>query len=136
GTRGTRPASFRGGGRLPGAASVTAPASDPVVSGVGTLAGTASDVGSGLARLDFFLDGYRIAEAPASSGFTTSWNSAIAPEGEYLITAHAVDVAGNVGPSSPPVRVVVNNVPLAIAFTAPVAGVPGKTTATVPATPS
>ncbi len=136
GNRGDLVASFSVDTQPPTAASLTAPAADQVLAGVVSLSATASDAASGIARISYLRDGQWIADAPAASGFTASWNTAASAEGSHLVTAQAVDVAGNSGPASPPVRVVVNNRPLTIAFTSPAAGFPVKTQVAVSASPS
>ena len=71
----------------------------------------------------------------AASGLSTTWNTVGSAEGAHLITAHAVDVAGNTGPPSAPVRVIVNNEPLVVSITAPDEGCPVRTQVTVAAQP-
>ena len=136
GNRGDLVAAFRVDSQAPAVATVTSPSSDQVLSGVVTLSGVASDAGSGVARLNFLRDGQWVAEAPAANGLSTTWNTVGSAEGAHLMTAHAVDVAGNAGPTSAPVRVVVNNKPLVVSITAPEEGLPVKTQVTVAASPS
>src|SRR5262249_17726905 len=97
GNRGDLVASFRVDAQPPAAATAPSPAGGALLSGVVSLAGSATDVGSGVARLSFFCDGYWIAEASTASGLTASWNTAAIAEGEHSITARATDVAGNSG---------------------------------------
>ncbi|MBN2370855.1 MAG: Ig-like domain-containing protein, partial [Vicinamibacteria bacterium] len=136
GNRGDLSASFRVDTQAPSSAIVTAPASDQVLIGVVSLSGSASDADSGVARLNFLLDGKWIADASSAGGFSTTWSTSRASEGEHFITARAVDVAGNSGTESAPVRVVVNNAALAVSITSPQEGSPAFTHVTVAASPS
>ena len=139
GNPGSLVASFGVDTRAPAAAVVTLPPADQVLSGVVALSGSATDVGtaaSGIGRLNFLRDGQWIAEAQASSGLSTSWNTVGSAEGPHVLTAQAVDLAGNGGPVGGPVRVIVNNQALGVSITAPAAGFPVKTEVSVAASPS
>jgi hypothetical protein len=72
GNLGTLVASFNVDTQPPTGAVVTAPTADAVVSGVVTLAGTASDTASGVAYLSFLRGGQWIAEGPAAGSFQAS----------------------------------------------------------------
>jgi hypothetical protein len=122
--------------QAPSAATLTSPSTDQVLSGVVTLSGSASDTGSGVARLNFLRDGQWVAEALATNNLSTTWNTAGSAEGPVRIAAHAVDVAGNTGPSGAPVRAIVNNKPLKVSITSPDEGFPVRTEVTVAASPS
>ena len=92
---------------------------DPgVVSGVLHLQSDATDVGSGVAKVEFLRDGVLMVAATASP-FSADFNTAGLADGAYSLTARAVDVAGNVGPAGPPVPVVVDNHPLTVSITSP-----------------
>ncbi len=80
----------------PPAVSVTAPlANATLAAGTIAVAGTASDTGSGIAKVEVSLDGgtYQLAVTTTS---WSSWTAAIAvPSGSHKLTARATDRAGN-----------------------------------------
>ncbi len=89
----------------PPTASITAPANGAMVSGTVTVSANASD-DIGVERVEFLLDGALLgSDATAPYGF--AWNSATATNGSHVLTARAVDLAGNTG-TSPQVNVTVS----------------------------
>jgi hypothetical protein len=106
----------------PSAAALAGVSDGQTVAGTLSLSATAAEDGSGLARVDFFRNGAQFASATAAQSLTTPWNTASVADGEYLLSAHAADVAGNVGPLGPALRVVVNNHVLTVAITSPASG--------------
>jgi hypothetical protein len=73
--------------------SITSPAAGATVSGsVGITAG-ASDVGSGVARVEFRVDGTLLA-SDAASPYSATWNASGATAGTHTIQATAFDNAG------------------------------------------
>lgn len=101
-------------------ATLTSPANGATVSGTLTLSATASD-DVGVARVDFLLDGALLG-SDASAPYTLAWNSSGTGNGAHVLSARAVDLAGNTGTSAPvnvtvtgggsggsPVTVVFNN---------------------------
>ena len=81
-------------------ATLTAPNPGAIVSGTVTLSATAADGGgSGVARVDFLVDGNIVGSA-SSSPYSFSWNSASVTDGNHTIVARAVDGAGNQGAST------------------------------------
>jgi hypothetical protein len=66
-----------------------------------TLAATASDALSGIASVQFYVDGNKVGSADTSSPYTASWSTLLAASGAHVITAIATDGAGNTGTSAP-----------------------------------
>jgi hypothetical protein len=80
-------------------AAVTAPATGATVSGTVQLQATASDTGSGVARVEFYVDG-TLQGTSTSAPYKVAWNTRKASKGTHTITAVAVDNAGNRGTSA------------------------------------
>ena len=77
--------------------TLTSPANGATVSGVVRLEATATDVGSGVARVDFYVDG-KIVGTATSAPYRINWNTKNnkqVPRGSHTIYAVAVDRAGN-----------------------------------------
>ena len=90
---------------MPPTASITAPANGATVSGTVNIAASAND-DIGIERVEFLLDGALLgSDATAPYGF--AWNSTTATDGGHVLTARAVDLAGNTG-TSPQVNVTVS----------------------------
>jgi poly(hydroxyalkanoate) depolymerase family esterase len=89
---------------VPPTATITAPANGSSVSGSVTIAANASD-DIGIERVEFLLDGALLGSDSASP-YAYVWNSATASNGAHVLTARAVDLAGNTG-TSPQVNVTV-----------------------------
>ena len=84
---------------------LTAPANGSTVTdGSVALTAIASDAGSGVARVEFRVDGALIASDP-SAPYAATWNAASATAGGHTILATAYDVAGNSAGSSVTVSV-------------------------------
>jgi chitodextrinase len=90
-------------------ASLTAPTDGATVSASVNLTAQAADNagGSGLAHVDFLVDGSLLASDTAAP-YTAAWNTLAATGGSHTIQVKAYDMAGNVGSSSL-VTVTVNN---------------------------
>lgn len=86
--------------------SITSPSNGATVSRTITIRASASD-GVGVARVDFFIDGVRVA-SDESAPWEYSWNTQKVAEGAHTLTAIAYDAAGNSKTSSP-VTVTVSN---------------------------
>ena len=103
------------------------------MSGSITLGGSAVDPGgaaaSGIARVELLRDGVQFLSLLPP--FSQSYNTAGMSEGPHVLTARAVDVAGNAGPQGPPLQVIVNNVVLSMAITSPAANTPFRDSVTV-----
>lgn len=112
----------------------TLPPQTPALVGVadgavlkGSMAVSAASVsdsgnGSGVKTVQVLIDGQFVLEL-AEPGFAGTLNSQGLSEGQHAVSVRAVDRAGNVSPASAAVNVVVNNVDMTIALTAPTAGI-------------
>lgn len=89
----------------PPTATITAPANGAGVSGTVNVAATAND-NVGVDRVEFLLDGALLG-SDATAPYAYAWNSATATNGSHVLTARAVDLAGNTG-TSPQVGVTVS----------------------------
>lgn len=84
--------------------SITSPLNGANVTGVITLAATATD-DAGIASVQFSVDGVSLGTALKVAPFTTTWNTKSVKGGEHTITALAIDGAGNRASSSVTVKV-------------------------------
>ena len=90
---------------VPPTATITAPANGAGVSGTVNITANASD-NIGVDRVEFLLDGALLG-SDTTSPYAYAWNSTTATNGAHVLTARAVDLAGNTG-SSPQVNVTVS----------------------------
>jgi hypothetical protein len=74
--------------------SVTAPSAGTSVSGVTTVAATASD-NVGVAGVQFLLDGAPLGDEDLTSPYALSWDTTAHDNGEYTLAARARDAVGN-----------------------------------------
>ena len=77
--------------------TLTAPVNGATVSGVVRLEAAATDVGSGVGRVEFYVDG-KIVGTATSVPYRVNWNTnnnKQVPRGSHTIYAIAVDRAGN-----------------------------------------
>jgi hypothetical protein len=89
--------------------SVTSPSAGATVSGSSVaLSANASDAGSGVAGVQFKVDGTNVGAEDTTSPYSVTWNSTSVSDGGHTVTAVARDVAGNTTTSSS-VSVTVNN---------------------------
>ncbi|MDQ5841425.1 MAG: Ig-like domain-containing protein, partial [Chloroflexota bacterium] len=109
------------------AVAVTAPAAGASVSGNVNLAANASDAG-GVTKVEWWVDGVRVATDTDGAPWTKAWNSASVADGTHKIIAKARDTAGNWG-TSPSVMFSVSQTPPppdttapSVTVTAPTAG--------------
>ncbi len=86
--------------------SISAPTDGEEISGSIDISVTASDAGSGIAQVEFFIDGVSIG-TDSSSPYSYSWDTTTVINGNYTIMAVAHDGAGNSASSS--ITVTVNN---------------------------
>ena len=82
--------------------TLTSPASGATVSGVVRLEATASDVGSGVARVDFYVDG-KLEGTSTLLPYRINWNTngKKVAKGSHTIYAVVVDRAGNSRATTP-----------------------------------
>jgi glucose/arabinose dehydrogenase/PKD repeat protein len=78
----------------PPSVSVTAPSAGATLSGIATLTATASD-NDAVASVQFLVDGVAVGAADTTSPYSVQWDTRTTPNGDYDITARAVDRAGN-----------------------------------------
>jgi hypothetical protein len=105
----------------PGPAVVAGVASgDPIVGSI-ALSASASDSGSGVERILVTSDGTTVLTFLAPD-FAGNLSSLVLSEGAHSLAAHAVDRAGNGGPSGPAIGVYVNNQPVLVTISTPAVG--------------
>jgi hypothetical protein len=88
----------------PPAVSMTSPTDGATVTGSTTLAASAVDVGSGVARVEFRVDGVLL-DTDTSAPFSATWDASAANAGTHTLSATAVDGSGNSAVSSVSVTV-------------------------------
>jgi hypothetical protein len=91
----------------PPVVAVTSPISGSTVSGTVSVTASASDATSGVASVDFLVDG-ALQTTVTVSPYLFSWNTTAATNGSHVLAARAHDNAGNVTTSAN-VTVTVNN---------------------------
>ena len=126
------------GDTTPPAVSITSPANGATVTGIVPIAATAADTGgSGLARVEFRIDG-ALRTADTSAPYTDSWDASVASPGTHVIAATAVDGAGNSTSSSIQVTVPVppDTTPPVVTLTSPANGANVSGSVTLAATAS
>lgn len=104
----------------PPVVSITAPGGGATVGAAVTIAADASDE-SGIAGVQFFIDGSRLGEEDTSAPYSAEWNTSSAADGLHSITAVARDGAGKTAESAA-VQVRVDNTPPLVAMTSPASG--------------
>jgi hypothetical protein len=87
------------GDTTPPTVAMTAPAAGATVSGTTNVAATASDA-SGIAGVQFLLDGSPLGAEDTSSPYELSWSSAGVGNGQHMLSARARDGAGNTASSA------------------------------------
>ncbi|HEY1285351.1 MAG TPA: galactose oxidase-like domain-containing protein [Solirubrobacterales bacterium] len=95
------------GDGTPPTVSLTSPADEATVSGNVSLAATASDA-SGIAGVQFLLDGSPLGAEDTSSPYALTWDSTSVTNGQHTLAARARDSAGNKADSAA-ARVTVSN---------------------------
>lgn len=106
---------------LPTNVSITAPASNAVLSGSAVaISATASD-NIGISRVDFYRDGNVLLGTDNTAPYGISWDITSVTAGAHTLTVVAIDLAGNTKTSSV-VNVSVDNTPPEISLSAPANG--------------
>lgn len=95
------------GDTSPPVVSMTSPAAGANVSGVVTVAATASD-NVGVARVRFFVDAAQVGADDTAAPYSVGWDTRTVANGSHSLTATANDAAGNTTSSS--ITVTVSNV--------------------------
>jgi hypothetical protein len=104
---------------VPPSVSLTAPVGGVTLVGTVMLSANASD-GSGVSRVEFFLDGVRLG-TDTSAPYSYAWNTLTAANGGHILSARATDLYGNVATSTE-VSVTVDNAAPSVALTSPASG--------------
>ena len=124
GNVGSFSASFRVDSIPPTPAQIAGITDGQTVQGQVILSAVSSDDGSGVARIDVRRDGGSLILSLFPPAFEAALSTTTLSEGEHVLFARAVDVAGNIGPDGTPVSVFVDNRVLSINITAPAAREP------------
>jgi peptidoglycan/xylan/chitin deacetylase (PgdA/CDA1 family) len=74
--------------------ALTSPSNGAAVKGTVPVTATASDADSGIARVDFYLDGTLLGTR-AAPPYKVSWNTKKSTKGQHVLYAIAYDLAGN-----------------------------------------
>jgi peptidoglycan/xylan/chitin deacetylase (PgdA/CDA1 family) len=74
--------------------AITSPANGASVTGTVQVQVAASDASSGIARVEFYLDG-KLSSTSTTSPYKWAWNTKKTTKGSHTLTAVAVDAAGN-----------------------------------------
>jgi hypothetical protein len=105
----------------PGPAEITGVAGGAVLTGSVAIGATAADALSGVHEIRVYVDGTQLLALPVPS-FQATFDSNGLPEGPHVLTARAVDQAGNLGPAGAAVAVIVDNHAIVVTITTPVVG--------------
>ncbi len=119
----------------PSVAALSGIAAGQVLSGPVAVAATATDAGSGVARIDLAMDG-AVVLSLAPPGFAASLDTTRLAEGPHAFIVQAFDAAGNAGPASAPIQAFVENRALSVAISSPAPNALEKGQVTVTAVPS
>lgn len=89
------------GDTTPPSVAITSPTSGSTVKGTAKLVATASDSGSGVSTVSFYMDNGALIGTKAGGPFTISWNTKKVAVGQHTLYAVARDAAGNEARSAP-----------------------------------
>ncbi|MBL7738170.1 MAG: hypothetical protein JNK14_03055 [Chitinophagaceae bacterium] len=87
--------------------SITEPSGGTVQGTINVSAGATDN--TGVAGVQFLLDGVNLGAEDVTAPYTISWNTATITDGSHTLTARARDAAGNTATSTPVVVTVQNN---------------------------
>ncbi|HEX6096863.1 MAG TPA: carboxypeptidase regulatory-like domain-containing protein [Thermoanaerobaculia bacterium] len=118
----------------PGPATLTGITAGQILKGNVTIGGTATDEGSGVARIQLAADNSVFATTDNTLSILFDTNRL--GEGLHDFTARAVDQAGNIGPAGAAVRAAVDNRVLSVTITAPANAQRFRDSVVVKASPS
>jgi hypothetical protein len=135
GVAGVLSASFIVDTTPPSAATLAGITAGQVLKGQIAVTGSASDSISGIAQINFLVDGV-VQLALTGPGFSAPFNSATVSDGPHNFTVQAVNNAGTTGAASASVQAIVENVPLSVSIASPLNGAPFKGQVVVTATAS
>ena len=109
-----------GGDQTPPNVSITNPADGAIVTGTVAIRANATDSGSGVKQVDFYVDDVNVGTSTGSP-YTFNWNTAgLVPGSPHTLKATAIDNANNSNSAS--VSVTILFVPLSVTLTAPASG--------------
>jgi hypothetical protein len=106
-----------------------------VLTGQIAISASATDTISGIAKINFLVDGV-VQAALTPPSFSATFNTAALPDGPHNFSVQAVNNAGTTGPASATVQADVENVPLSVTISSPLNGAYFKTQVVVTATAS
>ncbi len=109
----------------PGPAAISGVAQNGVISGTVALTASATDSGSGVQRIEILSDHSSVKLtlfAPDFAGGLVTTGDGGLTEGAHVLTARAIDYAGNIGPEGTPTSVYADNQPLTVTITPPATG--------------
>ncbi len=89
---------------------LVAPKDGKRVRGPVTLEGEAEDI-NGISRVQFCLNGKAVGDAVTTPPYARELDTSTLPDGEYILTALAADMAGNVATSAPRKLTLTNHAP-------------------------
>jgi hypothetical protein len=135
GIAGTLSSSFIVDTSIPSSASLAGITAGQSLKGVITITATAMDAVSGIARINFLVDGAVQAVLPAPA-FSASYNTAQLPDGPHNFAVQAVDGAGTLGPVSAAIQAYVENQTLSVSISSPLSNATFKSQVAVTAVPS
>jgi hypothetical protein len=119
----------------PSAATLSGITAGQVLKGQIAVSGSATDSISGIAKINFLVDG-TVQLALAAPSFSATLNSATLSDGPHNFAVQAVNNAGTTGSASAAVQAVVENVPLSVSINSPLNGAPFRGQVVVTATAS
>jgi hypothetical protein len=119
----------------PSVATLTGISPGQVLKGQIQVSGSATDTISGIAKINLLVDGAVQASLTGPS-FSSTFNTAVLPDGPHNFAAQAVNNAGSSGPAGAAIQAFVENVALSVSITSPLNGAPFKGQVVVTATAS
>ena len=119
----------------PSVATLTGISANQVLTGQVGISGSATDTISGIAKINFLVDGV-VQASLLPPNFSALFNTAALPDGPHSFAAQAVNNAGTSGPASASIQADVENVPLSVSISSPLNGATFKGQVVVTATAS
>jgi hypothetical protein len=119
----------------PGEVTLSGVTEGQTIRGIVAISATATDTGSGVSSIQLLADNNVVATLTGPQ-FAIDYNTAGLSEGAHALSGRAIDVAGNSGPSTPVINVIVDNAPLSVVITAPPVNARVRNEVNAAATPS
>jgi hypothetical protein len=135
GVAGTLSGSFIVDTAAPSSATLTGITAGSTLKGQIGISGSASDAISGIAKINFLVDG-AVQATLVGPSFSATFNTVPLADGPHNFTVQAVNNAGTTGPASAAIQAFVENVPLSVSISSPMSGAPFKGQVLVTATAS